>query len=427
MVRLCGVSALNGAGIVNSYRGRMATSRETRDAVVLTLRVRLIEARLPVVTLIVAALGLMSAYEALFLDPPYSIPVTDFGRDLLGARAAQLGVNPYQTIGALASSMPDWTVRPEAEDLWVAHSPLSLALARVWLSMVGPELAEVTAKFVQGISMLVLVTWIWFFGSRSWSRWHGLLIAAATAMTLGFRADGFWLQGASLLALGIVVVFWLERSDRRNTALVLLGVLVAWRPWLAPIALVLPGSDSILKDGARVALTATIVTGLVLPWTGGWVSLAAWMGDALPANLGHYSVYAWNLSLTGPFLPATLASLLYLPTAGLVASQRFRWPREKWPLLGTTAILALSPLVWAQYWLALVAVLLRLAKAQSFQWTLLIILVMAWPLAEHSGMMSKVTSYLGVLLLVVSLSEESIPDGDEQTTRFKDSEVEYES
>ncbi|MEX2251165.1 MAG: hypothetical protein WD895_03730 [Acidimicrobiia bacterium] len=106
---------------------------------VLTRRVQLQKAILPVVALVVTVFGLMSAYEAMFLDAPYSVPITDFGRDLLGARAAQLGISPYQTIGELASVVSDWTVQPEARDMWVAHSPLSLALARGWLALIGPQ------------------------------------------------------------------------------------------------------------------------------------------------------------------------------------------------------------------------------------------------------------------------------------------------
>ncbi|MEX2251164.1 MAG: hypothetical protein WD895_03725 [Acidimicrobiia bacterium] len=62
-----------------------------------------------------------------------------------------------------------------------------------------------------------------------------LALAAATAMTLGFPSDAFWIQGASLLAMCLALVFILERKGRRNTAVLLLGVLVAWRPWLAPM------------------------------------------------------------------------------------------------------------------------------------------------------------------------------------------------
>lgn len=146
-----------------------------------------------------------------------------------------------------------------------------------------------------------------------------------------------------------------------------------------------------MKDGAQVALTATLVTVLVLPWIGGWESISAWLFRALPANLDTYLVHGSNLSLTAPVLPVTVSSLLYLTAFALVASQRSRWPRECWPLLGAVVILALTPLVWPQYWLGLTAVLLLLARTRSFQWALLIVLVMAWPLAEHSGVMSRVT------------------------------------
>jgi hypothetical protein len=389
--------------------------------VVLTRRIRPREALLPVIALAATVLGLISAYEALFLDAPYRIPITDFGRDLLGARAAQLGVNPYQTVGELATAVPDWTVEPGAGDYWIAHSPLSLALARGWLAVFGADLAERIAEGVQHISLVVLLGCLWVFGSRTWSAWHGMLIASATAMTLGFRSDAFWIQGASFAAMGLALVFLLERSGRRNIALVLLGVLIAWRPWLAPMALVLPGSHSSIKDGARVALAASLATLLALPWIGGWGSLSEWLFTALPANLGDYKNYDWNLSVTGPVLPAAMATLLLFGAAAVVATQRSRWPREKWPVLGAVVILALSPLVWAEYWLALVAILAILARKQSFQWALLIILLLAWPLSEYSGTMSRVTSYLGVSLLIVSLLSWSLPGGGAHASRLRQS------
>jgi hypothetical protein len=187
------------------------------------------------------------------------------------------------------------------------------------------------------------------------------------------------------------------------------------------MALILPGSDSSVKDGAQVGLAATAATLLVLPWIGGWGSLSAWLLRALPANLDIYLVHGSNLSISGPVLPVAFVSTLYVTATVLVAFQRRRWPRESWPLLGAVVILAVTPLVWPQYWLALIAVILMLAKNRSFQWALMIVLVMAWPLAENTGAMVRVTSYLGVLLLVVSLFAGSIPGGDDQASRFNES------
>ncbi|HLF41906.1 MAG TPA: hypothetical protein VJA46_00095 [Acidimicrobiia bacterium] len=388
---------------------------------VLARRIGSTEAILSVVALVVIVLGLMSTWQALFLDAPYPISITDFGRDLLGARAAQVGVNPYQTVGELSLALPDWPVQPEAADLWVAHSPLSLALARGWLTVIGSELAESIADFVQGISLVILLGWVWIFGNRTGSGWHGLLLASATALTLGFRLDAFWIQGASFLAMGVALVLLLDQNGRRNIALLILGVLVAWRPWVAPLALFLPGSRSSVKDGAQVALIATIATVLVLPWVGGWEAMTAWVSSALPENLDYYVVHGSNLSFTGSVLPVGIASVLYLAAGVLVASQRTRWPNESWPLLGAVVILTFTPLIWPHYWLALIAVVIWLAKERSFHWALLVLLVTAWPLTEPPGVTSKMMSFLGVLLLAAGLSTRLIPGGASQTIRSQGS------
>jgi hypothetical protein len=381
---------------------------------------------LPVVAVLVTVLGLMSAYQALFRDAPYPIPITDFGRDLLGARAAQLGINPYQTVGDLAAAIPDSGIPTEASDLWVAHSPLSIAVARLWLTVAGPDLAEDIAEFVQGLSLVLLLGGVWLFGARTWSHWHGLLLASATALTLGFRLDAFYIQGASLVALGLFLVLLMERQSWRTGGLLLLGGLVAWRPWLAPMALVLPRSASGTRDGVQVALTATLATLLVLPWIGGWQSVTSWVFEALPANLEFYSAYEWNMSPSGPFLSAAAGSVLYLAATLLLPSQRGRWISESWPVLGAAVILALTPLVWSHYWLALTIVLLYLARVRSFPLVVVTVLVMAWPLASSSPQMTRVSSYLAVALLIVTLFAKSTPGVDDQAPPIQEGPIETE-
>jgi len=393
---------------------------------VLARRIGSTKAILPVVAVAVTVLGLIGGYEALFPEAPYPIPITDFGRDLLGARAAQLDINPYQTVGELAALVPDSEISADAAELWVAHSPLSIALARLWLAVTGPDSAEDIAEFVQGISLVLLLGGVWLFGSRTWSSWHGLLLASATAMTIGFRSDAFWIQGASLLVLGLVTFNFLERRGHRNVAMVLLGVMVAWRPWLTPVAVVLPGSKSGFKDGAQVALTATAATLLVLPWIGGWHSLSAWLFEALPANVDYYSVHGSNLSLTGQVFPTAVATVLYVAVVALLPSMRRRWPTESWHLLGAVVILTFTPLVWPQYWLALTGVLLWLAKARSLIWVVLLLLLMAWPFTEHSGITGRLTSYLAVALLIVTLFAKSIPGVNDQAPPLQKSPLETE-
>ncbi len=354
------------------------------------------------VGVLIVAVGLISCYRAIILEAPFPVPVTDFGRDLFGARAAQLGVNPYQTLGELSVEVHDWIVPAEAVDYWVAHSPVSIAFARGWLALAGPAAAESLVEVLTAFFLVGLLCWIWWCGRRNWSSERALVVTGGLAATLGFRLDAFWLQGAGLAALLVAGVFTLEKGGRHKEAIILLGVVVAWRPWLAPLAFVLPSSRSGFRDAVWVALVSITATFLALPWVGGVSALRGWLLEALPANLEQYHGYEWNLSLTALIPPALIASVIYLALCALLPVIRRQLPTERWPQLGAIVILGFTPLVWSHYLLAIVAMLVYWTTMR-FNRAILVLMLVAWPLASLSPLLSRLTWWAALVTLVVDL------------------------
>ncbi|MGC2240472.1 MAG: hypothetical protein WA726_06505 [Acidimicrobiia bacterium] len=362
-----------------------------------------------IAVVVVAILGVVSILMALAHGPTYWLPITDFGRDLLGASAASHGANPYEQIGALAAGAPRLSIGTGADDLWVVHSPVALFLAWVWLRLVGPVLAAPTADFLQGTAMVALVAGLGYRMSQRASRWHGLLWAGALCLSLGFVSDAFWVQGAALLGLGLVVALALERGGMRGVALVLLGLLVAWRPWLAPLAVALPNSRSAFRDAVTVWLTAVLATLVVLPVLGGWHILGSWLFDALPGNLDYYGPYPWNFSVIGRHLPAVMATAVFGVATLAAGKIRHMWEPEDRLLLAVLVIVLFAPLFWAQYWLALSPIVLVRARSARLSHVLLVVLLMAWPFAI-TAFSARLGSYAAALFLLVCVARLRIKD-----------------
>ena len=230
-----------------------------------------------------------------------------------------------------------------------------------------------------------------------------LIVAAGLAATLGFRLDAFWLQGAGLAALLVAGVFVLEKRGLHKEAIMLLGVVVAWRPWLAPLAFVMPSSRSGFRDAAGVALVAITATFLALPWVGGVSSLRGWLLEALPANVEQYHAYEWNLSFTTLIPPSLIASVVYLALCALLPVIRRQLPTERWPQLGAIVILGFTPLVWSHYLLAVVAVLIYWTTTMRFNRTILVLMFVAWPLAALSPLLSRLTWWAALAVVGVDL------------------------
>ncbi|MGA7280200.1 MAG: hypothetical protein WBZ40_00310 [Acidimicrobiia bacterium] len=228
-------------------------------------------------------------------------------------------------------------------------------------------------------------------------------MGGALSLTLGFISDAFWVQGAALLGLALVVALALERGEMRGVALLLLGLLVAWRPWLAPLAVALPNSRSAFRDAVMVWLTAVLATVVVLPVLGGWHVLGSWLFDALPGNLAYYGPYPWNFSVIGRHLPAVMATGVFGVATLAAGKIRHMWEPEDRLLLAVLVIVLFAPLFWAQYWLALSPIVLVRARSARLSHVLLVVLLMAWPFAI-TPFSARLGSYAAALFLLVCVA-----------------------
>lgn len=345
-------------------------------------------------------LGLLGLVYLVFqiADPPNVPAVTDFRRDLVGAIAADHGLSPYQQLGDLQEEIPGLMIPESAAEYWVAHSPFSIAVARLFI-VLGGESAEQLFWWVVVASSLVLLT---YFPASAKSGMPGRMgLAGALALTVGMGDDLVWLQGAAPLALGLGMGLVLARRHKRGLAFIVLGLCIAWRPWCAPIALLLPNSDRPTRDllwASGVGLGLTLV---VLPFLGGVDSLFDWLGHALPASTSAYIDFEWNLSLAARSLGAfgsTVAGVLVIALIRL----RHRWQSS--PLTttqGAAAMLILLPLVWTWYWVCLYPLLLE-GRDHGQVWVLVgSLLMLNAPLVGMNSQIVRLASVLAALGLAL--------------------------
>jgi hypothetical protein len=294
-------------------------------------------------------LGLSTFFVWRVVLGPYSIvPLTDFGRDLLGADAVRAGLSPYQRVGDLVTELPTWSVMPEAHDYWIAHSPFAIAFAGFWSWIFGTA-SESVFRVASWFAFGFIVSWMGLFAASRYSRWDGLAIAAAASMSFGLPGEIWYLNGASLAALGLIGVFVLETAGRRTDALLILGVLVAWRPWLAPVALFLPNRNHLFRDLFVVGLTATILSVVSVGVIGGISVLSDWVQIALPGNFGDVNDWPLNMSLTGSFVTYEWSTAAFAAFSVVVLFISRHVDRGGWWTLGVIAIVVGSPLVWPQH------------------------------------------------------------------------------
>lgn len=172
---------------------------------------------------------------------------------------------------------------------------------------------------------------------------------------------------------------------------------MAWRPWCAPLALFLP-NGRVWWNAAGSALVATATTMASAFFIGGLGVLPIWFTDALPQNTNAYLQYAWNVSVTGPYLGIPLALVVFglVVAAGLLMKRRLsddnglRWC--------SVAILGLFPIVWAHYWTSLIAVVVGRKEAGT-RAVVLAYLCMAVPLVGDSPVATTVGAASALLLV----------------------------
>jgi hypothetical protein len=370
------------------------------------------------VALVVTLIALFASLVPALLDLTMrgivfeNVGITDLGRDLLGVSALEQGGTPYQQIDDLIAQYgsPDLPLSgPPRLSGWVVHPPLALAGARVLLDGYGSgaELVgrRLSAAAVVGLALAVVV--VLRRRKPSWTA------PAAIAMLVWVPTltDIVWIQGNAIAGLGLLAVAVLDGQGRRKTARLILGLLVAWKPWLAVFALALPRSSSVLRDLIVVAGTAGLATVAVLPWVGGFDSLWAWVSEALPGNMVEARTTGSNLSWTSAIGSGT-ATIVYLGAILAIPIVR-RWlPRELWLLLPVWVATAMAPFVWDHYWLALAPVVwLVLSGAQSdqripaFGWMCLAVLPVALSSLGQPGLENRVLPMVlaGVVLLLGSV------------------------
>jgi hypothetical protein len=279
--------------------------------------------------------------------------ITDLGRDLLGVAAIERGGVPYQQIGDLIEQYGDPDLPLSGSPRlsgWIVHPPLALAGARALQAVFGSQ-SELVARRIGILGVVILTGAVIMILRRRKPTWM-MPVAIATLVWVPTFTDTVWIQGNALAGLGLCAVVFLDRDGQRVAARVVLGLLVAWKPWLAVFALALPRSTSVLKDVAVVGGSAMLATLAVLPFVGGFDTLLAWITKALPGNTTEARDTPSNLSWTAP-AGAGVATLLYLGTALAVALARNRLPRRLWLLLPVWLATAVAPFVWDHYWLAL--------------------------------------------------------------------------
>lgn len=332
-------------------------------------------------------------------EPNFGFPIlTDFARDLMGVDALRVGRSPYARMGELASVLPEWEIAPFFLDHWIAHPPSALALARLMSAAFGDH-TETVFKVASLLALGGVLAWIGIHAARRYSVWFGIAIAASASMSFGLAGEIWFLNGASIAGVALIGFYHLEQSAYRRLGLVLLGVLIAWRPWLAPLALFLRHRRHLVEDLAWVGGTGAVVTLVATVWLGRIEILRDWIQVALPANVAHAHGWPINMSLLGSFLPAELTSIAFVAvTAVLVFVSRFV-DRERWSTLGLLAIVIASPLVWPQYWWNLTPVLVIALSGGPAMPLLLVLLGLSAGVAGLSAFWGQICLALIIIYL----------------------------
>ena len=265
---------------------------------------------------------------------------TDLAPDIFGAIAVARGETPYQQVFRIDETAPE-SVRSH----WVTHSPATLAAVLGMLGLVGEresvdDVALMLGVIVWGVVMIAAI--------RRKDEFSILACLGAVA-TVSFAHTVYSIQNGVAFAAGMTMVLVLDRVGPRLLALILLGVLVALKPWLAPVAACLPGSRSAFRDLLTVALTACVTTLSVLPALGGAGVLGDWLTNALPANVMEFRTWRNTLSLTGALSSTGAAAVLALAMGAVMPAARRLLPRCSWPMLGWYGAIVLPPLAWPDY------------------------------------------------------------------------------
>lgn len=306
--------------------------------------------------LVAAAIQLGHAAYLITEDPDLTgvVPVSDLGRDVIGARAAARGMIPFGQLQTLDESVP-----ADAGTWWVNHAPFAIGIAAGFDAVT--DAPDRLGRLLTVVALLVVAFVVGKAAVAERSPWW-VLVALAVIGGLPVWADLDWVQVGAVTGLGYLAVLELVRRGRPRAGLALLGVLVAWKPWLAPLVVAVPGHRSLWRDVGWAATGGALATAVVVPFTGGVEGITTWVTVAGSRNLEQYRQIVGNLSLTRS-LPLLLAYLIFVAGIGLVAAARSKVASEVRPVVAAVVIMSLSLLVWPHYWTVLVVSLVPAMRA----------------------------------------------------------------
>jgi hypothetical protein len=287
-------------------------------------------------------------------------PLSDFGRDLVAISAIERGETPFQVVTdidpTVTARMPSG-IRPN--EWLVAHTYPALGVALAFDRAVDLPL-ERQEHIARIAGLALVIAEAIAFGSllaRGGSPpYMQVLIPGLFLSSIMVVEDTRWIQHAALVGLlSIGAIVAAESNDRRVVSYVLLGLAVSLRPWLAPLALGLPGRRSVFKDGIGVGSMAAAGTMVSIPFTGGWGTIPSWL-DALAANHEAWSGWRGNLAIWSG-VSATIGLAAYVVILIAVATLAGHMQPYRRPFVAAASVLLATPLIWPHYLVAITPVL----------------------------------------------------------------------
>lgn len=326
----------------------------------------------------------------------WTVPTTDVGRDLLGAEASLGGGQPYRQIRDLVPGGRDG----EEGSYWVAHTPAAVGM---WVPLLAVGVDTVTLEVgLRALETLALLLLFGYLVITAPSPLVAATVAVATPLALSVRVDLSWLALEGLVAW--MLIGWVAAVQRgpRWTAILLAALILAWRPWLAPVVLLAPWGGGYRRTMTAALAVTGLGTGITLLSLGGPATLGAWR-HALEQNFGQYAGSPWNLSVTGPIMPG-IGVIMGVAVVGVAMATggRLGWNRVA---IGVAVIAALSPLVWIHYWIPLAVVLLAAPVDHRLQGAAVAVFALHAALAytrPGDPTASQLTSLVSVVLVVAA-------------------------
>jgi hypothetical protein len=308
---------------------------------------------------VLAVLGLALVIVVAFLGetsiPP---PMTDLERNMHAIEARSRGISP---IYAQLADLEPVPLDPEVSEWWVAQSPLAVASA-----VLPAQFGGITVAQYRWIAWSILLTAGALLG---WilpkpRRWVVPWVLGATAVSAGWQAELAWVNGQVITTLGLVVFLILGEKGRVTLSSGLLGVLIAWRPWLLPVVAFRVPTGMFRHRLVLVGFTGAGITVAAALFLGGWSVLADFL-RANAANISQYRTSVWNLSLTKS-LPAVTANIVFAGAAVSAMWLVIRGHRRSASILALAVIGGVGIMIWSHYWIPLLFLMFAMTSQRDY-------------------------------------------------------------